>query len=132
MAIFGAAALAGHDKVFANILPFDSLALTGPSQLTSDRFMPFVNTMFQIREPNSGNNAMLRLIQVKKIKHTVNSEKGFKGESFSLLFHKGRQKPIQEGIHVFSHDSLEEFSFFISPVTPDPNHYEVIVDQLAR
>lgn len=38
------------------------------------------------------------------------------GESFSLIFTAGPEKPLQQGIHEFQHAVLGRFELFITPV----------------
>jgi hypothetical protein len=53
-------------------------------------------------------------------------------EKFSLIFATGPEKPLQQGIHEFRHESLGNFELFITPVrSPDRDRcwYEASVNR---
>jgi hypothetical protein len=53
-------------------------------------------------------------------------------EKFSLIFTAGPEKPLQQGIHGFRHESLGDFELFITPVmSPDRdlNWYEASINR---
>ncbi len=76
------------------IIPSDIL---GDPILTfsSEHFESFINTSFQIQNPQIRRITELRLIQVKKWQSKFNSAKGLRGESYSLLFEAERAAPIK-------------------------------------
>lgn len=53
-------------------------------------------------------------------------------EKFSLIFTAGPEKPLQQGIHGFKHETLGDFELFITPVmSPDRelNWYEASINR---
>lgn len=135
--LVGASSIATAGKAFAanQLFPLPAGVSADPiSRLTSKDFEPLVNTIFRIQNSDLlPGTADLRLIQVKKLAHPVNTARGFRGESYSLLFEKSRrQQRFGQGEYNFSHAKLANFSVFVIPVTPDPNHYEVVVNQISR
>jgi hypothetical protein len=53
-------------------------------------------------------------------------------EKFSLIFAAGPEKPLQQGIHGFKHETLGDFELFITPVMSphrDLNWYEASINR---
>lgn len=102
---------------------------------SSEHFEPFINTTFQIRNPQLMRRTVdLQLIQVKKTESEFNKAEGIRGSSYSLLFKAERPSAarIEQSIYEFSHGGLGKFSLFIAPVLPEPNIYEAVINHLSR
>lgn len=138
LAAIGSCTLGLTGKVFGQTLLADDLFLIPPESLndpiltlTSEHFVPFINTTFQFRHSQIPGNIILRLVDVHRPKIN-NSDKGVRGESYSLLFDAERTIHVEQLIYDVSHNGLGKFSLFIAPVLPEPNLYEAVVNRLSR
>jgi hypothetical protein len=99
---------------------------------TSDSFIPFVNTDFEIRQESLRRPEIIRLLEVKDLERKPNRAEGLKGASFSLLFFSPRNAKLKTGQFEFNHFSLGTFRLTLSPIGAEPNVYEVVINHVGR
>jgi hypothetical protein len=99
---------------------------------TSEHFLPFINTDFQIRQENSRRTETVRLLDVKEITRKANLAEGIQGDCFSLLFYSLRGTKLKSGQFEFTHFSLGTFNLTMMPVSAEPNRYEAVINHQRR
>lgn len=107
-------------------IPSESLA-DPVFSFTSAHFTPFINADFQ-----TGQNARLRLTDVKVFERKANLAKGATGESFSLLFRGPLPENFDGRSFELFHPSLGAFTLFLAPVGKERDRYEAVVNHLKR
>ena len=114
-----------------DLFPLPSASLYDPLMtFTSAHFTPFINSEFPARLEGARRIERLMLLEVKELERKKNLEKGFTGESFSLMFANQRAAPLAGNRLEFNHPSLGEFSLTLVPVSAEPNRYEAIINHL--
>ena len=111
-----------------------SRKLTEEELLRLATFAPHAGTGFWVQR--GGEWVTLKLAEAI-VGHTYRPEQG---ESFSLMFTAGPEKPLLQGIHAFQHPAVGAFELFITPVMPDRpdpaqpdlRYYEAVVNRAAR
>lgn len=100
------------------------------SYLTREHFESLVGTFWQI---NVDDNyaVQLRLIEVKDLTKKINVERGYTGESFSLLFQVSAQQPFPQETYLMKHADLEEFPLLLVPVGQRTDRYESIINRIS-
>lgn len=84
-------------------------------------FAPYLNERFEI-VPESAPLVEVELIEIHDLSHTRPAEpdilmpSGIRSDPFSLLFRSAPGMPLPQGMYVFQHHALGEFSVFITPV----------------
>ena len=85
-----------------------------------------LNTMFRVAEP--GEPSEIQLTTVNELK--INGEQ----ESFSLIFHGGKDRFLPQGLYDLEHDSLGNSGIFLVPVGEQENGYlyEAVFNRMKR
>ncbi|MDB6079400.1 MAG: hypothetical protein JWO82_3147 [Akkermansiaceae bacterium] len=94
--------------------------------LRLDTFAPFLGSEFHLLRGNEW--VTVRLAEA----NAVGGYRPIECEKFSLIFTAGPEKPLQQGIHAFRHETLGDFELFITPVrSPDHglNWYEASINR---
>jgi hypothetical protein len=89
-------------------------------------FAPHLNADFDVRRGTEWVSVKLTEAQAAAGHRPV------AGEKFSLIFSGGREKPLQQGIHEFEHESLGAFELFITPIMsalPDQRLYQAVINR---
>ena len=108
--------------------------LTDEELLRLATFAPHVGTGFSVLR---GDERVTLKLAEATAGHTYRAEQG---ESFSLVFTAGPEKPLMQGIHAFQHPAVGAFELFITPIMPerpdpaqhDLRFYEAVVNRAAR
>jgi len=108
--------------------------LTDEELLRLATFAPHVGTGFSVQRGDEW--VTLRLAEAVA-GHTYRPEEG---ESFSLVFTAGPEKPMRQGIHAFQHPAVGPFDLFITPIAPDRpdpaqrdlRFYEAVVNRASK
>ena len=116
-----------------DFFPIPPEAATEPVlSFTTESFIPFINTDFEIRQENLRRVEIIRLSEVKDLERRSNRAEGLRGASFSLLFFSPRNAKLKTGRFEFTHFSLGTFGLTLSPVGAEPNLYEVVINHVGR
>lgn len=99
--------------------------------LTRQHFEPFVDSTFTVRGMQ-GKDVRLVLTQVKDLERKSNVERGYQGDSFSLLFQGSGTKTLTQNTYSFRHDALGELTLLAVPVGSTRSLYEVIVNRIHK
>ncbi|WP_345714466.1 DUF6916 family protein [Luteolibacter yonseiensis] len=94
--------------------------------LRLETFAPFVGDEFNLSRGND--RVTMRLAEASP----VGGHRPVECEKFSLIFTAGPERPLQQGIHGFRHETLGDFELFITPVmSPDHdlNWYEASINR---
>lgn len=112
-----------------NELFLPSASLSDPlNYLKKAHFEPFINTSVRVQTVKK--QIQLRLVEVKDLNSKTNLSRGFKGESFSLLFEDSRQSKLPQETYKIQHARLGEFALFLVPTGLKGNRYEAIINRI--
>ena len=111
-------------------IPFESTS-DPVNFLTAKYFEPFLNGYMQV-QARKARPVWIQLVDVKQLSRPINEERGFKGESFSLLFRGPDERALLSGVYTFQHAALGKFSLFLSPVGQAGDSYEAVVNRIGR
>jgi hypothetical protein len=99
--------------------------------LTSKHFEPFISTLFKVNS-GSGRDSGLTLVEVRELGRKANGNRGFSGESYSLLFQGPTGRKLGQGRYRVHHDALGDLDLFVVPVGRAAGQYEAIVNRISR
>lgn len=137
MATVAAVSLNSTVNIFGQSSKTDKLilppeTLSDPlNYLMSGHFQSVVDTPVRVYT-NRRSYVQLQLIEVKELKREVNENRGYNGESFSLLFQAPQRTKLSQKTYLLSHDNLGEFSLFLAPVGSRGDKYEAIINRIDR
>ena len=98
--------------------------------LNKASFTPYLNSTFKVRGEGKQAAATLTLVAVEDLRA---SERRPGRDGFSLLFSGARQKPLEQGTYLFTHDALGEFSLLLVRLHTRQKgqaRYEAIINRL--
>lgn len=138
VAAISATLLGSVDKVFAQIEKGSDLfqvpaeSLSDPlNYLVKEHFEPFVGTAMRAGIEGEA-KVDLRLKAVTELTRRINVKRGYRGESFSLLFEGVSKRRLAAGSYVFDHGNLGTFALLLTPVGKAGKSYEAIINRVDR
>jgi hypothetical protein len=138
MAAFSAALLGPVGSVLGQALSDDDLyripveSANDPlNYLIKAHFEPFIGTAF--KAAIDGTRAVsFRLKAVDDVALAANAKRGYRGESFSLLFENLSDRRPAPGMYAFDHDTLGKFALMLVPVGKAGRNYEAVINRIGR
>lgn len=138
IAAVSATLLGSVDKVFgqfekgSELFPVPAESLSDPlNYLVKAHFEPFAGTAFR-GGLDGGPIVDLRLKAVTELTRGINVKRGYRGESFSLLFEGTSKRRLAEGPYVFEHGNLGRFTLNLAPVGKAGRNYEAVINRVGR
>jgi hypothetical protein len=85
------------------------------------------NTIFMLQHPHWG-NVPLELISVSELRETPRQR------MFSLVFRGPLDQPLEQGLHIMTHDTMGTESLFLVPIAREADgfHYEAVFNNLVQ
>jgi len=97
--------------------------------LSVQHFEPFIGTTFDGRSETG--RAVLVLTEVVDLSVTANTQRGYTGPSYSLLFEPAGRTPAED-TYLFDHPALGQFTLHVAAVDRRKRQYEGVVNRIAR
>lgn len=99
------------------------------ARLTREDFVPYIGGVMQASDP-SGRSVGFQLVEANDLKLERNEQRGYVGESYSLIFEPAGKK-VSGGLYEFDHFALGQFSLLVVPVGRSGRRFEAIVNRIA-
>jgi hypothetical protein len=100
-------------------------------RLTRLDFVPYIGEVMTVAD-QSGQVAAFRLSEASDLKLEENERRGFRGESFSLIFESAGKRRSGGDLYQFDHYALGKFSLLLVSVGRSGKRFEAVINRLAR